>query len=193
MNLEEAFEEFDLYNASDPSLEDFNGNLIPKSVLYGLRMSQCLDAYEPKAAIEVKLAARSQHIGRWEIARSKYPMDKKGYHTWRTTLAEHHANIAGKILKELSFEPELIEKVKFLLQKKDLKNNVNTQILEDTIFLVFVRFYLEEFAAKHEDDKVIEIIAKTLKKVSQRAIAKSSEIKVSPRMEKLIGKAIKLI
>lgn len=187
MDIEEAYEEFDLYNASDPSLADYNGHMIPKSVIYGLRMSQCLEAYHPDASIEVKLAARSQHIGRWEIARSKYPMDKKGYHTWRTTLAEHHANIAGKILKELKYDPELIEKVKFLLQKKDLKNNPETQLLEDTIFLVFVRFYINEFAEKHDDEKMVDIIYKTLKKVSAKAIEKAGEIKMSDRISKLVG------
>ncbi|MFT7436589.1 MAG: hypothetical protein ACI8UX_002389, partial [Psychromonas sp.] len=71
--------------------------------------------------------------------------------------------------------------------------NEETQLLEDVIFLVFLEHYIEDFAAKHEDPKVIDIIMKTLKKVSSSAINASSSIAVSERVEGLIKKAASLL
>lgn len=189
MDLSPAFASFDSYNNQDPNLETVGEMRLSKETLYGLRMSIWLNKYAPEASCAVKLAARSQHIGRWESKREDFPMDRVGYLKWRSQLAIHHANTAGGILESLGYENELIEKVKFLLQKKQLKQNEETQLLEDVIFLVFVEHYLEAFAAKHTDEKVVDIIAKTLKKVSHKAIETSSTISVSDRMARLIDEA----
>jgi hypothetical protein len=135
------------------------------------------------------LAIRCQHIGRWEIPRSSYPMDRKGYLQWRNALKIHHAKIAGEILKTCGYGDEIIEKVKFLLLKKELNRNAETQLAEDVICLVFVEYYLEDFAAKHDDEKVIDILKKTMKKMSERAIQEVSNIRLSPKITQLISGA----
>ncbi|MFT7249719.1 MAG: hypothetical protein ACI97P_002500 [Arcticibacterium sp.] len=193
MDLSPAFASFDAYNAKDPNQERIGDLLVSKEVLYGLRMTERLYQYSLDASDAIKLAARCQHIGRWESARSAYPMDRKGYLKWRSDLAIHHANIAGGILEKLNYPKDLVKQVKFLLQKKQLKHNEETQLLEDVIFLVFLEHYIEDFAAKHEDPKVIDIIMKTLKKVSSSAINASSSIAVSERVEGLIKKAASLL
>ena len=193
MDLSPAFAAFDAYNSQDPNKEEVGKTSLSKEVLYGLRMSERLSRYQPESTQAVKLAARCQHIGRWESARLDYPMDRKGYLKWRSDLAIHHATVAGGILEELEYPMELIEQVKFLLQKKQLKQNQETQLLEDVIFLVFVEHYIEAFAAKHEDAKVIDIIKKTLKKVSSSAINASASIAVSVRVGDLIKKAVSLL
>jgi hypothetical protein len=192
MDLSLAYAAFDAYNNQDPNKEIFGDLSISKETLYGLRMSIWLNKYAPESADAVKLAARSQHIGRWESERKDFPMDRVGYLKWRSQLAIHHAGIAGGILDSLGYDRSLIENVKFLLQKKQLKQNAETQLLEDVIFLVFVEHYLEVFAAKHEDEKVVDIIAKTLKKVSNNAIQMSGSIYLSERIKGLIGKAANL-
>ena len=189
MDLSPAYAAFDAYNNQDPNIETIGEMHLSKETLYGLRMSIWLNKYTTDTSDAIKLAARSQHIGRWESKREDFPMDRVGYLKWRSQLAIHHANTAGGILKSLVYESELIEKVKFLLQKKQLKQNAETQLLEDVIFLVFVEHYLEDFAAKHPDEKVVSIIVKTLKKVSAKAIETSANIPVSDRMKKLIGEA----
>ncbi len=187
MNLERAFAAFDEYNSADPNKESWRGKVYAKEVLYGQRMSERLEKYAPNAPEAVKLAARCQHIGRWEIKRDAYPMDRAGYLKWRSQLAIHHADIAGQILSKLAFDTEIIDEVRFLLQKKQLKQNAQTQLLEDVIFLVFVEFYLEDFAAKHEDEKVVDIIRKTFRKISAKAIEESGSIHLSERIGKLIS------
>ena len=190
--LQEAYDAFDLYNSADPNREIFEGDTYPKEVLYALRMTEKLNDFAFDVPDYLQLAARSQHIGRWEIARNEYPMDRKGYLQWRSQLKVHHSVVAGKILKECNYDVGTIEKVKALLLKKQLQHNPDTQLLEDVICLVFVKYYLDEFASKHEDDKIIDIIQKTLKKMSANAIDAALQIPVSNKVGELIGKAAAL-
>jgi hypothetical protein len=180
---------FDAYHQKDPNQETFNGQLFPKELLYAQRMTEKLAKFAPHAEEAVKLAAHCQHIGRWEIPRGKYPMDKKGYLQWRNEEKLHHAKIAKRILSDCEYEQETIDQVEFLLLKKELRTNANTQLLEDVICLVFVEYYLEDFAAKHDDEKVVDILRKTIKKMSPVAIQQVAHLNLSERMNKLIHQA----
>ena len=183
-----VLEAFDRYNSNDPNKEYVNGQLVPKELLYAQRMTYRLLKYFPESPAYLQLAARGQHIGRWEIARSQYPMDKKGYFQWRNKLKEHHATIVDGILKNFEFDIQEIEKIKSLIRKKEL-TNPDMQILEDVICLVFLEYYGDEFAAKHDDDKVIEILLKTMKKMSAKAIRAVAEIPLSEKIKSLIYEA----
>jgi hypothetical protein len=184
-----AIEALDSYNMKDPNKELVDGKSYPKELLYAMRMSETLKHYAPDADDITKLAARCQHIGRWEIPRGKYPEGKKGYLQWRSEEKMHHARIAESLLDTCGYDTDTIEKVKFLLLKKELFTNPQTQLLEDVVCLVFIEHYLDEFAAKHEDDKVIDILRKTMKKMTPRAIQAVGNIKLSERMKGLISKA----
>lgn len=189
--LQRAFEAFDAYNFNDPHKEVVEGKAYPKEYLYGIRMTEKLNAYSAEAKEYIQLAARCQHIGRWEIPRNTFPMDRKGYLQWRAKLALHHAHVASDILAQCGYDEETIEKVKFLLQKKELlKHHPETQLLEDVICLVFIEFYLEEFALQHEDEKVIDILKKTIKKMSSQALNEVAGIPMSPRMSNLVKQAV---
>lgn len=187
--LVNAYQAFDAYNKKDPNTEVFEGNTYSKELLYAIRMTEQLEKFAPGSPEHVQLAARCQHIGRWEIARAEYPMDKKGYLQWRNKLKQHHASIAEKILKECGYDTDTIEKVKFLLLKKQLHTNAETQLLEDVICLVFVEYYLDDFAAKHDEEKVIDILHKTLKKMSNRAITQAVDLVQSDHVKDLLQKA----
>lgn len=187
--FEKVFAQFDAYNSKDPNKEDYDGKTYPKELLYAVRMSEKLDSFKPDSPDYLKLAARCQHIGRWEIPRNSYPMDKKGYLQWRNTLKFHHAKIAGDILSNCGYDAETIDKVKFLLLKKELAKNADTQVLEDVICLVFIQYYLDDFASKHEDDKVVDILRKTMNKMSPKAITEAGKIGVSNRIQGLIQQA----
>lgn len=187
--LQRAYEAFDAYNSKDPNQETYNGTVYPKEVLYALRMTERLSLYSPSAPEYVLLAARCQHIGRWEIPRKNYPMDRKGYLQWRNQQKLHHCEIAEPILKECGYDMHTIEIVKFLLMKRELQKNPETQLLEDVVCLVFIEYYLADFAAQHEEEKVIDIIRKTMKKMTHRAIKSVGQLKLSEKVNALIGKA----
>ena len=134
--LQKAFSQFDAYNAKDPNLEEFQGKAYPKEVLYAIRMTEKLEEFSPGAPEYLQLAARCQHIGRWEIPRNSYPMDRKGYLAWRNQLKLHHAKIAENILLSCEYDKATIDIVTFLLLKKELHKNPDTQLLEDIICLI---------------------------------------------------------
>jgi Domain of unknown function (DUF4202) len=193
INFEKAIQSFDQYNSSDPNKEIVDGKAIAKELLYAQRMSDRLDKYYNGADEHIKLAVRCQHIGRWEIGRKTYPDGKKGYFAWRNKLKDHHAEIAARILAESGYEGGMILKVQDLLEKRDLRSNPDTQLLEDVVCLVFVEYYLDEFAGKHDDEKVIDILRKTLKKMTPAGIEAMTvlltKINLSSRTRLLIDKA----
>jgi hypothetical protein len=189
--LKNAFGAFDEYNSKDPHHEVVNGKSFPKELLYSIRMSEKLSQHQPDASEALMLAARCQHIGRWEIPRDTFPMDRKGYLQWRSKLGAYHAEIASRILKEVGYDEDVIEKVKFLLQKKELRqHHPETQVLEDVICLVFIEYYLDDFAAQHPDEKVVNILKKTIGKMSSEALQEASRLNMSTRIKKLVGLAL---
>lgn len=188
--LQKAYTAFDEANAKDPNIEVVDGVETPKELIYGQRMSQVLNAFAPNADIALKLAARCQHICRWEIPRKDYEMNRVGYLTWRADLKKFHAKKAGDILEKLDFDAEVIERVAFLLQKKKLKKDEHTQILEDVICLVFLEYYSEAFFNKHEDAKVIDIVQKTWRKMSEAGHAAALKLSYSDKGLSLIQKAL---
>ena len=82
-----AIRRFDAANAEDPETEVVEGESYPRELLYAQRMSAWLERYAPDASEALRLAVRCQHIRRWVIPRRDYPMDRRGYLQWRTTLA----------------------------------------------------------------------------------------------------------
>jgi len=188
--FQKAIAAFDALNEQDPNKEEEAGKLIAKEVLYAQRMSKSLLSFLPEASETLQLAARCQHLCRWEIPRSEYPTGRKGYHLWRTKLKELHAQKAGEVLTEVGYEKEMIDRVQFLLLKKQLKKDTETQALEDVICLVFLEFYFEKFAAKHTEEKVIDILRKTWRKMSEDGQAAALKLPLSSDAVALVGKAL---
>ena len=153
-------------------------------------MSQKLLQYKPDASRALQIACRAQHICRWKIARNEYPMDRVGYLKWRETLKKMHAEITADILKEVGYDGEFIERVSFLINKKLIKKNEESQTIEDVICLVFLDYYFEEFAEKHTDEKVIDILQKTWVKMSEEGHTEALKLKFSDKSLALIKQAI---
>lgn len=186
-----AFEQIDAANAADPNEDTLaDGTRIARELIYGQRMSAAQAAFAPDAPESVQLAARAQHIRRWEIPRADFPMDRAGYHRWRTTLYKFHADRAGEILKQVGFAPETIERVNFLLQKKKLRSDVDTQQLEDIICLTFLEHYFLPFAVKHPEDKVVDIVRKTWGKMSSAGQAAALKLDLAAEALRLINRAL---
>ena len=181
---------FDKANTKDPHTEISDGTAYPKELLYAMRMTEKLNLFEPNASEAVQLAVRCQHICRWEIPRDAYEMNRKGYLTWRKGLAKFHAKKAAEILKEVGYDDALINKVTFLLQKKQLKRNEETQLLEDVICLVFLDFYFEKFSKKYAEEKLIDIVQKTWAKMSKKGHKAALQLNFSKESSALIKKAL---
>lgn len=188
--LSKAFQLFDEANSRDPNIETYEGKEFPKELLYAIRMTQTLNEFAPEASEGLQLAARAQHICRWQIPRSDYDMNRVGYLKWRQNLKKFHALKASELLKQAGYEQEIIDQVEFLLLKKQLKNNEETQILEDVVCLVFLQYYFEPFASKHSEEKVVEILQKTWRKMSLKGQKEATKLLISNKAKSLINKAI---
>jgi hypothetical protein len=188
--LENTLAAFDAANLQDPNTEIVAGKTVAKEWIYGQRMSAQLTKFRADASEVLQLAARSQHICRWKIPRTDYPMDRAGYKKWRLDLAQMHGDIAGEIMASQGYDKPIISRVKDLLLKRSLKRDDEVQALEDVICLVFIEFYLEEFATKHEEAKLIDIIRKTWNKMSPNGHAAALKLPLNDSMLALVGKAL---
>jgi len=181
---------FDKANTNDPYTEISKEKEYPKELLYAIRMTEKLNQFEPDASEAVQLAVRCQHICRWEIPRDSYEMNRKGYLTWRKDLAKFHAKKAAGILKDVGYDDSQIDHVTFLLQKKQLKRNEETQLLEDVVCLVFLENYFEKFSKKYAEEKLIDIIQKTWAKMSDKGHEAALQLNFSKESSSLIQKAL---
>jgi len=157
----------DAENAQDPNSEIYQSNSYPKELLYSNRMYERLMDFYPNASEEVQIASKAQHICRWKMPRESYPMDRVGYLKWREELKKFHAHTTAEILEKAGYSPAFIERVSFLIEKKLLKKDAETQLLEDVICLVFLDYYFDAFVQKHDREKMKNIILKTWNKMSE--------------------------
>ena len=189
-NVEQALEMIDAANARDPNLETADGEEQPKELVYGRRMSACLERLAPEASDLVRIAARAQHVERWTVPRDSYPKGKKGYHHWRTDLGRFHADRAGEIMAACGYAGPEIEKVQAMLRKKNLRSDPDTQLLEDTVCVVFLENYLSGFSAKHDPEKIVDILRKTWGKMSPRGQQAALALELSGETRQLVERAL---
>ena len=185
----DAIERIDAANGADPESEEVDGQPVPKSLLYGRRMSDCLEDLAPDASEALRLAVRCQHIQRWKIPRGDFPVGRLGYRQWRTELAWYHAQTAGSILRDVGYDDALVDRVQSLVRKERFKVDSEAQTLEDVACLVFLRYYLPAFAEKHNEEKLVEILAGTWKKMSDGGRAAAQDIELSPVLKSLLDRA----
>lgn len=182
---------FDAANAQDPNQDEGQ----PKELLYARRMTDMIGRFAPQASEVAQLAVRAQHIQRWTVPRSNYPLGKPGYFAWRTGLYRFHAETAGGLMQQAGYDAAMIEQVKAAVGKQGIKTNPDTQMLEDVTSLVFLEHYMLGFAGQHaeySEDKWLDIIRKTWKKMSSdaHAFATSGGISLPEPLRPLILKAV---
>ena len=122
-------------------------------------------------------------------------MNRKGYHQWRTGLYKFHAETVADLLLTAGYENEFITRVKLAVGKKSLRTNPDTSLVEDVAGLVFIEHYMQDFVEKHpeyEEDKWIDIIRKTWRKMSNQAqqFALAGHITLPESLVPLIQKAV---
>lgn len=181
--LARAYDLIDAANAADPE---------GRAEAYGRNMSAALARFRPEASEPLKIAARAQHIERWTIPRSAYPEGRIPYLTWRKELQKLHAKRAGEIMAQCGYGEDDIARAASLLKKERLKQDAEAQTLEDVICLVFLEHEAEPFIAKHDDDKVRDILAKTARKMSPEGLAAAGHVPMGERLQRLLGEALAL-
>ncbi|MCM8539669.1 MAG: DUF4202 domain-containing protein [Lentisphaeraceae bacterium] len=188
--LENTLKAIDAMHAEDPEKELVNGETRPAELVYAERMTQWLNTLAENPTEELQIAVRSQHLCRWEIPRSDYPMDKPSYLKWRTDLGKLHADKAAEAMTANGYDEESIEQTKKIIRKQNLKNSSEAQLMEDCACLVFIETGFLEFAAKYPEEKIIDIVQKTWNKMSDKAHDAALKLSLPEKALTIIQKAL---
>jgi hypothetical protein len=190
IKLQDILNDIDLLHANDPERIDVNGKSRPAELVYAERMSACLKKLADNPSPELQIAVRSQHLCRWEIQRSEYPMDRPGYLKWRTDLAKLHAEKAAEVMKMHNCDEESIKQTVSIIRKQNLKTSMEAQAMEDCACLVFIETGFLDFAAKHPEEKIIDIVQKTWAKMSDKAKEEALKLPLPQEALALVTKAL---
>jgi hypothetical protein len=189
--FENALRRFDEENARDPNTETADGVVQPREWLYARRLSDWVVRLYPDASEPLRLAARCQHLCRWEIPRSSYPMTRIGYLQWRANLKKFHAQKAGDILRELGYPEAVVRCVQDLNLKKHFPDDPETRVLEDALCLVFLEYQLADLAVKTAEDKTVNALQKSWQKMTPAGRAEALKLNYGPREKVLLERALK--
>jgi hypothetical protein len=190
--FEAALRRFDEENARDPHIEQVAGVAHPRELIYAQWLTELVLKLCPDASEPLRLAARCQHLCRWMVPRDSYPLTRSGYLKWRTELKQFHARKAGQILREVGYADDVIAWVQSLNLKQGFPQNPESRVLEDALCLVFLEHQFADLASKTLDDKMINVLQKTWKKMTPAAQALAAKLTYSPRQRGLLEQALKL-
>jgi hypothetical protein len=186
----EAIRRFDEENGRDPNLIDVEGVTRPHELIYARRLTEWVLRLQPSASKPLLLAARSQHICRWLVPRSSYDMTRAGYLRWRNDLKQLHARKSAEILREVGYDETTIARVVELNLKKGLGRDQECQVLEDALCLVTLQYQLADLMRKTDPDKMVGILQKTWKKMSDVARTEALALPFTEAESTLIHKAL---
>jgi hypothetical protein len=188
--IERAIAEFDRMNSQDPTQITVNGQQLPRELALSLWLSQWIHRVQASPSVALRLASRCQHLMRFSMPRSEYPEGRVGYLTWRKDLSKRHADRAGEILRAVGFETAVIDQVRKINLKQELKADADCQAMEDALCLSFLDHEYADFCTKHSDEKVIDIVQKTWRKMSAGGQALALGLPLEGRPQDLVLRAL---
>lgn len=183
--LAQSLNRIDRYNADDPN--HFNG--APLAQFQGERAHYWVLYLNPAATPALQLAARAHHLGRWELPRGEFDAGRDGYLRWRRAQKKRHAAVLATLLAEDVPGPPLDRAIE-IVQKKGLGSDPEVQAFEDAVCLTFIETQFLSTADKLGDDnKMVEIVAKTLRKMTPAGHAAAGSIALDERSAGIINRA----
>jgi len=165
-----AIAAIDASNADDPNRITVRGEERPKELAHSELVTAWVHRLDPHASEPLLLAARAHHVRRWTIPRASYPTGRPGYLRWRRALHEQHAEDVARILTDVGYDADTIARVQDIVRKRRLGKDPEVQVFEDALCLVFLETQLAELAARLDDDKMLDVAAKTIRKMSPPAL-----------------------
>ncbi len=184
--FESAIRAIDHQNSEDPQRLFYEGESHPKEILHSELMTKWVKELDSSAAEAQLLAARASHLRRWDLPRQSYPSGRAGYLRWRREQAKRHSQLTGKILRDVGYDGQTVDRVLEIIQKKDLKSDSQVQTHEDALCLVFLQTQYESLKDRFIKEEGREQGLKKLAGVIQKTLAKMSK-KAGARAEKILG------
>ena len=161
----------DAANKADPNQESFGSERLPKEYAYSLHMTRWLFELESDPSERMQIACRAQHIERWTMPRKEYPEGRKAYYQWRQACGRMHGRRAAEIMADCGYPQAECERVETILTKRELRQDEDTQLLEDVACMVFLERYFADFyeeKADYDREKWLRIVRRTWGKMSPR-------------------------
>jgi len=188
--LASAIAAIDAANAEDPFTLVIDGVERPKELAHAEMMTEWVQRLDPDATDAQLLAARAHHLRRWALPRQDFPEGRSGYLRWRTTLKKRHADEVGGILRGVGYDEATIERVQQIIRKERLGKDPQVQVHEDALCIVFLLTQLTDVAEQLGDDKTIEVLQKTARKMSPAGLAAAAELPLGDEGVSLLTRAL---
>ena len=190
LRLTRALAAIDAANGADPDHLVVDGEERPKEVVHAERVTHWLGRLVDDPAPEQLVAARAHHLRRWELPRSDYPEGRSGYLRWRTEQKKRHAAAVGEILRDVGYDDAFAARVGDIVAKKGLGSDPAVQAHEDALCLVFLELQYDAVADQLGDDHTVDVLQKTIRKMSPAGIALAVELPLSEHGRHLLERAI---
>src|SRR6516164_6480135 len=168
-----AFSAIDAANRDDPNRIVVRGVERPKELAHAELVTEWVSRLRPDTGELLLVAARGHHLQRWRLPRSSYPEGRAGYLRWRRDLSEQQATGLAAIVEGCGYTAEETVRIQQLVRKRGLGSDLETQ--------------LAELAARTDDNKMIDILAKTMKKMSPQALALASGLDLDEHGRELLA------
>jgi hypothetical protein len=188
--LAAALAAIDAANADDPNVIIVDGVERPKELAHAELMTHWVRTLDPQCSEEQVLAARAHHLRRWSIPRASYPEGRAGYLRWRTALKRQHADDVAAILRKAGYDEASVARVQAIVTKRGLGHDPAVQVHEDALCLVFLQTQFDELAGRMGDDKTVDILQKTAKKMSPAGLEAVRGLRFSPSGAALLERAL---
>ncbi len=183
--IETIFAEIDKLNSSDPTLHEGK----PLAMVHGQLGSKWLAALQSDPSDILQIAVRGHHLCRWELKRSDYEEGRAGYLRWRRDNKKHQAKTMDAILASHGLGDDDRQRANYLLLRKGLGKDEETQTLEDCACLAFLETQMDDMVTRLGHDHMVNVVKKTLKKMSTEAIELAGNITVSAASSKVLQEA----
>jgi len=189
-DLAAASAAIDEANAGDPTVVEIDGSSRPLAMAHGELAVEWLRRLDPSAGDVQQLAARAHHLRRWESPRSSYPEGRAGYLRWRADAKRRHAEQVAAILETAGFGPEEVTRVQQLIRKEGLATDPQAQLHEDAVCLAFLDTQLEALTEQLGEERTVEVLRKTARKMSPAGLAAAGGARLSERGRRLLHAAL---
>jgi hypothetical protein len=191
----QAIAAIDHANAGDPNTIEVRGETRPKEQAHAELMTEWILHLRPDAGEALLLAARAHHLRRWALPRADYPEGRAGYLRWRRELHRRHAEDVGRILREAGYDATVVGRVQALVTKQEqpargVSDDPDVRAMEDALCLVFIETQFRSLAEQfHDDDKMIDVVRKTLRKMSPEGLEAALALPLDDRDRTIIERA----
>lgn len=188
--LAAVLEAIDRLSAADPRRLDAGAGPEPTEIVHARMVTAWLERLRPDASEALLIAGRAHHLERWKIPRESHPDGREGYLCWRRALQDHHVARTHEVLREHACEDALSQRVEDILRKRNLRRDAEVQCFEDALCLVFLETQFRELAKRLGDEKMIQVLCRTLPKMSDQGKQAALAIDFDPRDRALLARAL---